>query len=391
MRRPQGKSMRRVLCVWGLILLSVVALPGAWAADPGGGFGGTGIQPGGIGGTGIHPGGIGGTGITAVGVIQRFGSIYVNGREYMLTPRTRYRVDGISGSAKDLRLGDRVTVQAAADGRPVALEVRVDHAVIGRVTGVDVAARRFTVLGQSIHVGAHVSMALRHSEQLLPFRALQVGDVVSVSGLHQGKAHWLATAITRLYPADAAPSHVPLLLRGRVSALHLDRGTLEVGATRLRVNEAQLRALQVGQSVVIRGVYADGGIRAESVTPAALAAQDIGNRVTLVGYLDREAGRWSSDGVFLEEGAHTLYRNGDAGDMRVGGLVAIAGEVKAPGVIAVERITFQVNPMDFDLPTLPPMASLRPVVVPQPEIERPEISPPEREPLIERPEIPDND
>ncbi|MEY2336166.1 hypothetical protein AB4094_16700, partial [Acidithiobacillus ferrianus] len=68
-----------------------------------------------------------------------------------------------------------------------------------------------------------------------------------------------------------------------------------------------------------------------------------------------------------------------------------AGEVKAPGVIAVERVTFRVNPMDFDLPTLPPMASLRPVVVPQPEIERPEISPPEREPLIERPEIPDND
>ena len=373
--------MRKALCGWGLILLSLVALPGAWALpDPAGG----------IGGTGIDPGGIGGTGITALGVIQRFGSIYVDGREYILTPQTRYRVDGISGSAKDLHLGDRVTVQAATDGRAVALDVRVDHAVIGRVTGVDAAKRQFTVLGQTIHAGANVSMALRHSDQSLPFRTLQPGDVVSVSGLYQGNAHWLATAITRLYPADAAPTHAPLLLRGRVSTLHPSQDALEVGATRLQVNAAQIRALQVGQSVVIRGVYADDGrIRAESVTPAALAAQDMGNRVTLVGYLDREDGRWTSDGISLDESAHTLYRNGEAKDMRVGRLVAIYGEVKAPGVIAVENITFRVNPMDFDLPTLPPVArgvegdwerseneGERPAVN-SPEIERPEINHPD--------------
>ncbi|MEB8585002.1 hypothetical protein OW714_02850, partial [Acidithiobacillus ferriphilus] len=125
---------------WWVLVLGLATLPEAWAlpnpaggvggsgATPDGiggtgihpgGIGGTGIHPGGIGGTGIHPGGIGGTGITALGVIQRFGSIYVNGQEYVLSPQTRYSVDGAAGTAKDLRLGDRVTVQAAADGQAV--------------------------------------------------------------------------------------------------------------------------------------------------------------------------------------------------------------------------------------------------------------------------------
>ena len=404
------KALRR----WSLVL-ALVALPGTVAfSDPaGGGIGGLGIHPGGIGGTGIHsggiggtgiqPGGIGGTGITALGVIQRFGSIYVNGQEYVLSPQTRYSVDGAAGTAKDLRLGDRVTVQAAADGRAIAQEVRVDHAVIGRVTEVDAAKRQFTILGETLQADEKISIAVRDSDQSLPFKALQAGDVVSVSGLNKGSGYWLATAITRLYPANAAPARVPLLLRGQVSALYPSQDTLAVGATRLQVNGGLLHALQVGQSVVVKGEYADGQARVESVTPAALAAQDVGNRVSLVGYLDRGGSGWTSDGVSLDESTHILYQNGDAADMRAGSLVAISGEVKAPGVVAVESVTFSVNPMDFDLPILPQMAQgargnwersenegERPEVN-SPEIERPDVERPEVEPQVERPEILDGD
>ncbi|MCL4525614.1 MAG: hypothetical protein M1492_03780, partial [Gammaproteobacteria bacterium] len=78
--------------------------------------------------------------------------------------------------------------------------------------------------------------------------------------------------------------------------------------------------------------------------------------------------------------------NGDAADMRAGSLVAIRGEVKAPGVVAVESVTFRVNPMDFDLPALP-QPQLRPEIG-RPEIEAPEIERPEVErPEVERPEI----
>ena len=113
--------MPKVLRRWSLVLaLALVALPGTRAfSDPaGGGIGGLGIHPGGIGGTGIHPGGIGGTGITALGVIQRFGSIYVNGQEYVLSPQTRYSVDGTAGTAKDLRLGTGSPSKPPPTGRP---------------------------------------------------------------------------------------------------------------------------------------------------------------------------------------------------------------------------------------------------------------------------------
>ncbi|MHB8446041.1 MAG: DUF5666 domain-containing protein, partial [Acidithiobacillus ferrivorans] len=158
---------------------------------------------------------------------------------------------------------------------------------------------------------------------------------------------------------------------------------------KLKVNGALLRAIQVGQSVVVRGEYADGEARVESVSPTALAAQDVGNRVSLLGYLDRGMNGWTTHGVALVESPHTIYANGDAADMRAGSMVAINGEVKAPGVVAVESVTFSINPMDFDLP-LPRMPVLPPVLH-RPEIERPEFGPPEMEPLVERPELPDND
>ncbi|MHB8181245.1 MAG: DUF5666 domain-containing protein [Acidithiobacillus ferrivorans] len=405
--------MPKTLRWWGLVL-TLAILPGTQAfSDPTGGIGGSGIHSGGIGGTGIHsggiggtgiqPGGIGGTGITALGVIQRFGSIYVNGREYVLSPQTRYSVDGAAGTAKDLHLGDRVTVQAAADGRTIAQEVRVEHAVIGRVTEVDAAKRQFTILGETIQAGKMTPITVHDSDQSLSFAALKAGDVVSVSGLDRENGYWLATAICRLYPADATPARVPLLLRGQVDALYPDQNTLEVGATKLKVNGALLRAIQVGQSVVVRGEYADGEARVESVSPTALAAQDVGNRVSLLGYLDRGMDGWTTHGVALVEGPHTLYANGDAADMRAGSMVAITGEIKAPGVVAVKNVTFSINPMDFDLPPLPPVArgvggnwerseneGERPEIN-SPEIERPDVERPEVRPQVERPEILDGD
>ncbi|MBU2731341.1 hypothetical protein HF641_00715, partial [Acidithiobacillus ferridurans] len=77
--------------------------------------------------------------------------------------------------------------------------------------------------------------------------------------------------------------------------------------------------------------------------------------------------------------------------------------VQAPGVVDAERVTFRVNPMDFDLPALPQMAQgargdweqsenegERPEVN-SPEIERPDVERPEVRPQVERPEILDGD
>ena len=98
---------------WGKqLLLTAVLTCGVSFPDRGnaqaqetGGIGGTGIgqETGGIGGTGITPetGGIGGTGlhkldvpIVGDGPIQAFGSVFVNGREYVVNSSTLVSIDG---------------------------------------------------------------------------------------------------------------------------------------------------------------------------------------------------------------------------------------------------------------------------------------------------------
>src|SRR5215216_3867761 len=72
----------------------------------------------GIGGTGITRGqdqGMGGTGI--VGIIQRFGSIFVNGERISYAPDVPVRIDGETASVKALRVGHvaRVVAQRQAN------------------------------------------------------------------------------------------------------------------------------------------------------------------------------------------------------------------------------------------------------------------------------------
>ena len=60
-------------------------------------------------------GGIGGTGITGFGVVQKFVSIFVNGREYILDDNTRVTRDGVSVDEKTLHLGDVVSIDGRID------------------------------------------------------------------------------------------------------------------------------------------------------------------------------------------------------------------------------------------------------------------------------------
>ena len=90
----------------------------------------------GIGGTGITRGddhGIGGTGI--VGVIQRFGSIYVNGERVTYASDVPVRIDGEAASPKALRIGQlaRVVATRQADGTLVTRNIAIASEVSGPI------------------------------------------------------------------------------------------------------------------------------------------------------------------------------------------------------------------------------------------------------------------
>lgn len=338
-----------VACI-GLML----GLAGSIAATPGG-IGGTGIDPGGIGGTGISPGGIGGTGIVAIGPVQRFGSIFVNGGEYELPAQTRYRVDGQPASEKSLNLGDMVRVHAVEQGgRLDALAVDISHAVIGRVSQIDQSAARLVVLGQTVQILP--GTLLRTAEnQPMPLSRLKVGDEVRISALDQGAGHWQAMRLTQL-SAPPAGRGSPFLLRGKIEATSAQPQRVKINGVWLPVRSGAAQAgLAVGAEVVARGSQQGQGNVIDSLQPTAPLAAPIGTRVAMVGFL--QAGSLGREGWELQgfqiRGADALMKAQLQSAARSQAApVFIVGTLAAAQTVAVERVISNVNALQFALPPL---------------------------------------
>src|SRR4051794_3212281 len=149
------------------------------------GIGGTGITRGddqGIGGTGItrgHDQGIGGTGI--VGVIQRFGSIFVNGERISYAPGVPVRIDGEPASAKALKIGHLAHVLALPqpNGSLITRSIHVVSEVMGPIETAEDGG--ITVLGQRIIATGRESW--RHPGTYVAVFGLRRTDGVIVASL----------------------------------------------------------------------------------------------------------------------------------------------------------------------------------------------------------------
>lgn len=190
----------------------------------------------GIGGTGITRGddhGIGGTGI--VGVIQRFGSIYVNGQRVTYASDVPVRIDGEAASAKALRVGQlaRVVATRQADGTLVTRKITIASEVAGPVE--QVKGNELTVLGQKIVAGDRESR-------------LRAGAQVAVYGLRRTDGVIVASLVE---PRRAAVARVT--------------GLVERGPDGLRIGGLKLNGvdpLLVGQRVQIEGTASHGAMQA---------------------------------------------------------------------------------------------------------------------------------
>jgi hypothetical protein len=190
----------------------------------------------GIGGTGITRGddhGIGGTGI--VGVIQRFGSIYVNGERVTYASDVPVRIDGVAASQKALRIGQlaRVVATRQADGTLVTHNIAIASEVSGPIESVK--GNELTVLGQRIVASEKESK-------------LRAGTPVAVYGLRRIDGVILASLVEPRREATA-----------RVT------GLVERGPDGLRIGGLKLNGvdpLLVGQRVQIEGSASKGAMQA---------------------------------------------------------------------------------------------------------------------------------
>jgi hypothetical protein len=190
----------------------------------------------GIGGTGITRGddhGIGGTGI--VGVIQRFGSIYVNGERITYASDVPVRIDGEAATPGSLRIGQlaRLVATRQADGTLVTRNIAIASEVAGPIDAVK--GNELTVLGQKVIVSGKESR-------------LRPGTQVAVYGLRRTDGVIVASLVEPRKPAVE-----------RVTGL-VERGPdgPRIGGLRL----VGVDPLLVGQRVLIEGRGSNGALQA---------------------------------------------------------------------------------------------------------------------------------
>ena len=291
-----------------------------------GGIGGTGIgeETGGIGGTGIHraPGGIGGTGapIVGFGPIQRFGSVFVNGREYRIDANTLVTIDGHPATAASLRVGDMALVRGVAIGAHggFARSIATWQAIIGPISRVTDGGHVITVLRQTVTLGASVR----------PPR-LRPGQVVGLSAQRLANGNWVAHRVTALPPTRA------FRLETTVSAT--GAGHVTMGMLTLRADPAQLAGLHTGERVVATGTIVNRRPVLTKLEPRPIRLGAPGTRVEVRNYF-----RSTGNGRLLAaDGMEATER---AGRQQLSGLypVEVVGEITENGEIAATEVTPEV-------------------------------------------------
>ena len=166
--------------------------------------------------------GIQGSGSVASGPITGFGSIFVNGVEYV-TSNAQIRIDDQPGAESQLLVGEVVTVTGSvnADGKTgTATQVTFSGEVAGPITGINIAGGTFVVLGQTVRV----SGSTLFDATILPasITSLKVGNLVEISGFPNTAAEIVASRI-QLEATGSA-----LEVKGIVQSLDMTAHTFHV-------------------------------------------------------------------------------------------------------------------------------------------------------------------
>jgi len=296
------------------------------------------------GGDGIDSGGTGGAPSSfSHGSIAGFGSIIVNGVRFDDSHAAIVDDAGTPHARADLKLGMVVDIEAGPiDGdntgeRPRGVARRIEFAseIRGPLQSLDVAAGRFTALGQTVHVDADTVF------EALPdgLASLHVGQLVEVYGfIDLSSGSYTATRIER---HAAMPAYK---LRGPVAGLDTGARRFTIGALVIRYDDVQdpsLDALADGmllrielQATPQRGEWA---VRTARVRERRI---DEGVDATLEGFV-RElsaAGTFRLNGITVDVSDPALrFRRGDRSLIVEGARITVEGQIDG-GVLRARRV-----------------------------------------------------
>lgn len=294
-------SRRRFLFLASLLggVKAFAAESGKWSGDNG------------IGGTGYRPGdnGIGGTGF--IGIIRKFGSVFVNGERIAYPDHAIIEIDGVRVEARDMRIGQvaRLVAERRDEGWTTDRIVIVSE-VVGSVERI--SGKRVDVLGQRVQL-PNAKIA----------RALHVGDRIAISGLRRPDQTIVASAIER---REGGLDQIAGVL-SRDSG-----GAMRIGGQQV----ASIGDALGGQRIVARGSLQSGVFVAqETKRDADIAIAGVKNVSIETWVSRRDSGLETAGGLRVDDRSRGLQPGSH--------LVVINGEMSADGHLIARKVDF-ANP-----------------------------------------------
>ena len=286
-------------------------------------------------------GGIGRNGI-AVGPINTFGSIVVNGVRYDTTSAT-FTINDAAGTEDDLKVGQVVSVSGTIDDNGTtgsADQVTFDDSVKGPVESIDLVANRLVVLGQTVLIGPDTSFDDSFSPASLD--GVSVGQIVEISGQFDASGNIVATRI------EPKPAGTTFEVHGTVTGLDAPNFRFNLGGLVVDYSSAMLDNFSGGQIadgdfVEAKGTTLGGAgeLLATSVElESFLPGGDDGDHVEIEGFITRFVSAQDFDvaGVPVTTTGATTFVGGAAADLGLNVKVEAEGDLNANGTIVADKI-----------------------------------------------------
>lgn len=286
--------------------------------------------------------------IVSKGVIDKFGSIFVNGVEFKTAGATLHLRDDNTDKVLEseaqvqdfLKKGMVVTVKGQVSktgltGTAQEVEFRNTMKAKIDVNGVDLVNNTITVLGQKIVVDDSIKSLLA---------TMNAGDVVEISGLPDDKGLIKATFLEKKVNVTEfeAKGYVKLIPGSSASFTLL----LAAGAgSGITVNVAAGTALPAAGSFieVKTGITASGGtITATSLQSEVEIKPTENQKVSIEGFpANGTVDDFILNGQRVQTNAQTVYVNGIKANFALSRKIQAQGSVVG-GILVAERITFKV-------------------------------------------------
>ncbi len=300
---------------------------------------------GGSGGGGGDTGGIDRGGVTvAVGPVNGFGSIFVNGVEYSTSGAT-FTVDDQPGSESDLRVGQIVRVEGelSANGRTgTAARVTFSDRLEGPVQSTDVQAGRMIVLGQTVQVGPDTSFDSGISPASV--EGLDVGQRVEVSGTVT------STGVVNATRIELKASAANVEVKGKASAVDTANRRLQINLLVVDYSAASVSGFASGQpangdEVEVKGTVNGAGVLvATSLEKESQGSPgDAGAKGDFEGLVTRFVSTTDFDvaGQRVTTTGTTTYSGGTSASLALDVQVRVEGSFDASGRLTATKIDFR--------------------------------------------------